>query len=147
MDFFEHRASLGERADPETERLAALVIGAAIEVHRHLRAGLPEVVYQKALEHELTLQGIEFVSQASVPIVYKGVPVGLGYVDLLVGGRLVVELKSVDTLSDVHRVQVLAYLSALNLRLGLLMNFNVVTLKSGLKRVVNDPVPHKDIPL
>ncbi len=141
MNFFEHRQSLGERADEETERLATLVIGAAIEVHTRLSAGLPESCYQKAMEHELTLRGIPFVPQATVPVSYKGVLVGEGFCDLLVGDRLVVELKSVDRLADIHRAQVIAYLSALNLRLGLLINFNVPSLKSVLKRVVNDPRP------
>ncbi len=139
MDFFEYRTSLGERADEETERLAAAVIGAAIEVHKHLRAGLPEGVYQNALCHELELLGIPFVAQAEVPVVYKGRPVGKGYVDILVAGKLVVELKAVDQLSDTHRSQVIAYLASLNLRLGLLINFNVFRLKQGVKRVVHDP--------
>lgn len=139
MDFFEYRTSLGERADEETEHLAAAVIGAAIEVHKHLRAGLPEGVYQNALCHELELRGIPFVAQAEVPVVYKGRPVGKGYVDILVAGKLVVELKAVDQLSDTHRSQVIAYLASLNLRLGLLINFNVFRLKQGVKRVVHDP--------
>ena len=139
MDFFDYRTSLGERADEETERLAAAVIGAAIEVHKHLRAGLPEGVYQNALCHELEPRGIPFVAQAEVPVFYKGRAVGKGYVDILVSGKLVVELKAVDQLSDTHRSQVIAYLASLNLRLGLLINFNVFRLKQGVKRVVHDP--------
>jgi GxxExxY protein len=141
MDFFELRARRGESADPETEALASQVIGAAIEVHRALHAGLPEGVYQKALEHELTLRRIPFVAQAPVPVMYKGVNVGTGYVDLLIDGRLVVELKSVASLDETHRDQVIAYLVALQLRLGLLINFNVFVLKNGVKRVVHDPPP------
>jgi GxxExxY protein len=140
VDFFEHRASLGERADPETERVASLVIGAAIEVHKHLGPGLPEAVYQNALCHELTLRSLPFESQAPVPAIYKGVSVGKGYVDLLVANCVVVELKAVEALTDVHRGQVIAYLSALKLRLGLLINFNVAALRQGLKRVVNDRI-------
>jgi GxxExxY protein len=140
MDFFEHRASLGERADEETERLAAAVIGAAIEVHKHLRAGLNENVYQRALCHELSLRNIPFSSQAEVPVVYKGMSVGQGFIDILVRGKLVVELKSVGQFTDAHRSQVIAYLSATGLRLGLLINRNVLLLKQGLKRIVYDPM-------
>jgi GxxExxY protein len=139
VDFFGYRSSMGERADEETERLAAAVIGAAIEVHKNLRSGLPENVYQNALCHELELRDIPFIAQAEVPVIYKGKSVGKGFVDILVGGKLVVELKAVDELSDTHRSQVIAYLAALNLRLGLLINFNVFLLKQGLKRVVFDP--------
>jgi GxxExxY protein len=138
MEFFEQRISLGERADQETERLCTQVIGAAIEVHKHLHAGLPESVYHQAMCHELSLRGIPFISQAPVPVAYKGKEVGKGFVDMLVSEKLVLELKAGDRLTDAHRSQVIAYLCALRLRLGLLINFNVASLKQGLKRVVND---------
>ena len=140
VDFFGYRVNRGELADEKSEALAHQVIGAAIEVHKRLHAGLPEGVYQKAMEHELTLRGIPFIAQAAVPIHYKGVAVGMGYVDLLVDSLLVVELKSVERLADAHRDQVVAYLVALQKRLGLLINFNVNLLESGLKRVVYDPI-------
>jgi GxxExxY protein len=139
LDYYIWRQGRGELADEESERLASLVIGAAIEVHRHVGAGLPESVYQKAMCHEFRLRNVSFVSQAPVPVFYKSEPVGYGYADLLVGGRLVVELKAIESLTDTHRAQVYAYLSALDLRLGLLINFNVDLLKQGLRRVVRDP--------
>ncbi|MHB1424817.1 MAG: GxxExxY protein [Gemmataceae bacterium] len=115
------------------------VIGAAIEVHRHLGPGYLESVYQAALEVELQLQGIPFERQKPVGVSYKGHPVGDGRLDFLVGGLLVVELKAVDELADVHKAQVISYLKATKLHLGLLINFNVTVLKSGVKRVIRSP--------
>jgi GxxExxY protein len=141
MDFVEWREQRGEKVDSEAERLATLVIGAGIEVHEQLGPGHSERVYEEALCHELTLRGIPFERQVRFKVLYKTKEVGEGWVDLLVGGRLVVELKSVEQLSNVHREQALAYLVAMNLRLALLMNFNVTYLKDGIKRVVRDPKP------
>lgn len=137
MNFFEFRERLGGGVDEETEVLATKVIGAAIEVHRVLKPGLPESVYRKALSVELRLQRIPHECEVAVPIAYKGEPVGVGRVDLLVAKRLVVELKAVDVLNDIHRDQVVAYLQALNLGLGLLINFNVLRLRQGVKRILN----------
>jgi GxxExxY protein len=128
----------GERTcgEPEIERLGYEVIGAAIEVHRVLGPGLPEKVYKQALAHELDLRGIPYELEAPVPIDYKGKRVGEGFLDLLVGGRLIVELKTVETLTNVHRAQAIAYLQATKLLLALLINFNVTVLKDGIKRVI-----------
>ncbi len=123
--------------DDVAERLAYQVIGAAIEVHREIGPGMPEMAYELALAHELKLRGIDHERQVPVPVVYKGIKVGEGRLDLLVGGRLVVELKSCEQLLDVHRAQVRAYLLATGHVLGLLINFNVPILHDGLKRVVN----------
>ena len=123
--------------DVEVERLAHAVIGAAIEVHRLMGPGLPESAYELALCHELALRDIPHVRQSEVPLVYKGKSVGRGYVDVLVAGRLVVELKACEPSPKLHRAQVVAYLCALNLPLGLLINFNVSSLQEGLKRVIN----------
>ncbi len=136
VDFFSFRAKRERKLDDELEAYAHAVIGAAIELNRILGPGLPESCYRIALSHELTLRGIPHLCEAPVSVSYKGLIVGNGKVDLLVGGRLVVELKVVDHLSDVHRAQVLAYLSALDLELGLLINFNVVVLTEGLKRII-----------
>ncbi len=114
-----------------------MVIGACIEVHRHLGPGLPEKVYREALSHELSLQGIFHQCEVMFPVMYKGKVVGEGRLDMLVGEMLVVELKVVESLTPVHRAQVLAYLQALKLELGLLINFNVAILRDGLKRVIN----------
>ena len=137
MNVFDFHQRHDVKADPETEGLGTLAIGAAIEVHRHLGPGLPEIAYRKALAHELTLRGVECACEFPVPIVYKGLPVGDGRVDILVARRLVIEIKVVEALTTVHRAQAIAYLQALKLPLGLLINFNVAILKDGIKRVVN----------
>ena len=138
MDFYEFRERRGENADAETEKLASLVIGAAIEVHKELGAGHPEKIYQEALCHELDLRQIAYRRQVEVNIQYKGKQVGKIWIDLLVGDRLIVELKSIERFADVHVSQCNGYLAATKLRLALLINFNVAVLKQGLKRVVCD---------
>jgi GxxExxY protein len=137
MDVFDFRRREESRVDDETEALATAVIGAAIEVHKELGPGLPERSYHLALSHELDLRGIPHECEVRVPIVYKGKPVGEGWIDILVAGKLVVELKAVEALSPVHRAQVLTYLRVMKLKLGLLINFNVAVLKDGIKRVIN----------
>jgi GxxExxY protein len=137
MDVFEFRARSNSGVDAETEDLAALVIGAAIEVHRHLGPGLPESVYRKALSHELTLLGIPHATEDPVPIYYKEVLVGEGRIDLLAANRWIVELKAVEALTPVHKAQAVAYLQAKRFKLALLINFNVAILKDGIKRVIN----------
>ena len=122
--------------DRELDRLAHQVIGAAIEVHRQLGPGLLEGVYEKALCIEFELRGIPFRSQSGVEITYKGRPVGKGKLDLLVGGRLIVELKAVEKLAPIHSAQMISYLRMTKRVLGLLINFNVPVLKEGIKRVV-----------
>ena len=116
--------------------LARVVIGAAIEVHRTLGPGLLEKVYEEALCRELTSRGVPYRRQVQVPIFYKGLPIGDGWIDLLVSDRLIVELKSVDQLAPVHVRQVITYLTQANLQLGLLINFNVPLLKAGIRRIV-----------
>jgi GxxExxY protein len=137
MDMFEFKAGAESGVDAHTEALAREVIGAAIEVHRALGPGMPENVYRLALSHELDLRGIRHVKEAPMSIEYKGKQVGEGRMDILVEDRLILELKTVDALHDVHRSQLLAYLQATKLRLGLLINFNVAVLKTGIKRIIN----------
>ena len=120
----------------EVDRLAHLVIGAAIEVHRQLGPGLLEGIYEEALGIELGLRGIPFTRQSGVGITYKGRPVGKGKLDLLVGGQLIVELKAVERLAPIHSAQMISYLRMTNRSLGLLINFNVPALREGIKRVV-----------
>jgi GxxExxY protein len=122
---------------PEVEELAHSVIGAALEVHRVLGPGYIEVVYEQALCVELELRAISFVRQPVIQVGYKGKVVGEGRLDLLVGDSLVVELKAVDALTQVHSAQVVSYLKATRRPLGLLINFNVPLLKAGgIKRVI-----------
>jgi GxxExxY protein len=122
-----------EDKDPFTQ----MVLGAAIEVHRQLGPGLLESVYQKALEHELTLRGVSFESQARLPVFYKGVSLDAELVmDLYFPKKLVVELKAVETLLPVHEAQLLTYLRLSDTHVGLLINFNVTMLMKGVKRMV-----------
>jgi GxxExxY protein len=122
----------------EENVLSGKVIGAAIEVHRILGPGLLESAYELALEHELIIQGIQVERQKTVALNYKGVKLGDGLrIDLLVSNRLIVEVKSVESVLPIHEAQLLTYLRLAGKPLGLLINFNESVLKSGVKRVVN----------
>jgi len=129
-------SAVKKEPDSETDRFAHEVIGAAIEVHSVLGPGFLESVYEEALCVEMQLRGIPFTRQPLMAVSYKGHTVGEGRMDLLVGGKLVVELKAVESLNALHAAQVLSYLKAMGLRLGLLINFNVLALRNGVKRLV-----------
>ncbi len=122
----------GKRAD----ELARAVIGAAIEVHRQLGPGFLESVYEEALCVELAVGNVPFERQKEITINYKGHQIGRHRVDLLVGQALVVELKTVESLAEIHMAQVISYLKVTSLSLGLMINFNVPVLKNGIQRVV-----------
>jgi len=122
--------------DKRTDDVARAAIGAAIEVHRVLGPGYLESVYEEALAVELNLRGIPFERQKTVAVNYKGHAVGEGRLDLLVDSRLVVELKAVEALAPIHTAQVMSYLKTMRLPLGLLLNFNVPLLKTGIKRII-----------
>jgi GxxExxY protein len=126
--------------DVEMNEISFRVIQAAMDVHRELGPGLFETVYQRCMAIELRAAGLEFVSELSVPIHYKGeVLDGNGYrLDFLVEGKIIVELKSVETLKPVHSKQLLTYLRLTEMPLGLLINFNEQLLKDGIARVVNN---------
>ncbi len=130
------------RTEPsaEVDQLANAVIGAAIEVHRILGPGYLEKTYEEALAIEFGLRGIAFSRQHPVSLRYKGVAIGEGWLDFLVGDELVVELKTVASFTDLHKAQVISYLKATGNILGLLVNFHVPVLKDGLKRVIYSPV-------
>jgi GxxExxY protein len=118
--------------DPFTEEL----IAAAIEVHRGLGPGLLESVYEDCLCHELELRGIPYRRQVPIPLQYKGVKLDCGFrADLLVGDRVVLELKAIDLILPVHLAQVMTYLKLTGYRVGLLFNFNTTILRHGLRRV------------
>ncbi|HEX8599737.1 MAG TPA: GxxExxY protein [Chloroflexia bacterium] len=121
---------------PELDDLAHSVIGAAIEVHRVLGPGFLESVYEEALSVELKLRCIPFARQVQLPIHYKGQPVGEGRLDLLIADSIIVELKAIESLAQIHAVQALSYLKATGHKLGLLINFNVPILKYGIKRII-----------
>ena len=119
--------------------LSYKVIGCAMEVYNVLGPGLLESAYERALIHELQINGLSVSSQVPVEMLYKGVNLGEGLrLDLLVEDSLIVELKSVDELKPVHYKQLLTYLKLLDKRIGLLINFNVNDFRDGIKRVVND---------
>ena len=122
--------------DARVEEVANKVIGAAIEVHRNLGPGFLETVYEEAVCVELSLRNISFARQITFSVDYKGHPVGMSKLDLLVDQCLPVELKAVEGLAPVHIAQALSYLKATKHRLALLINFNVAVLKDGIKRVV-----------
>lgn len=118
--------------------LSHAIIGAAIEVHREMGPGLLERVYERCLATELRAQGYEVLEQHALPVHYKGQDIGLEYrLDLWVDRRIIVEVKAVDQLHDVHRAQLLNYLKLTRNKLGLLINFNVPLLKQGVERLLN----------
>ena len=120
----------------ELDELAPKVIGAAIEVHRHLGSGYLESVYEEAVAIECGLRDIPFERQVPVSLDYKGHKVGEGRLDFLIGKKLLVELKAVETLILVHKAQAISYLKATGLHLALLINFNVLVLRAGIQRIV-----------
>jgi GxxExxY protein len=121
----------------EFDELSRQVIEKAIEVHRTLGPGLLEGVYERCLSYELTAAGIRHETQKEIPVTYKGVNIESGFrLDLLVDGRLVVEIKSVEIILPVHESQILTYMKFTGAKTGLLINFNVRLLKEGLKRFV-----------
>lgn len=120
------------------QNLTEQIIGCAIKIHKALGPGLLESAYQECLYFELRRIGLFVEKEKPLPLLYEEVKLEVGYrIDLLVERQIVVEIKSVDALADIHLAQVLTYLKLSNNRLGLLINFNVVLLKDGIKRVVN----------
>ena len=117
------------------------IIGAAIEVHRQLGPWLLESTYQACLCQELAIRNIPFEKQLALPVIYKGLQLDVGYrIDLLVENQVIVELKSIEALAPIHSAQLLTYLRLTQRRVGLLINFNMVVLKDGVKRLINDPL-------
>lgn len=126
---------------PETNELSHRVLGMCIEVHRELGPGLPELAYERALAIEFDRQRLRYSRQHRIEIQYKGAVVATVVVDFLIDERLVLEVKSVDVLSPIDRRQVMRYLHVLQLPLGLLVNFNVMLLKEGIRRVFRHEPP------
>lgn len=125
---------MNHRGTEITER----IIGAAIEVHRHLGPGMLESVYEAALAYELAQLSLSTERQKALPLVYKGLKFDEGYrLDLLVANEVIVELKCVDTILPIHEAQLLSYLKLTGLKVGLLINFKVPVLVQGIKRLSN----------
>ncbi len=124
----------------EINELTSNIIGAAINIHRELGPGLLESVYEECLAYELTACGIGFERQKPIPVIYKSVQMDCGFrLDLMVCNLVVVEVKAVDRLLPIHEAQLLTYLKLTQCEYGLLMNFNVIRLKDGIKRMVLSP--------
>lgn len=118
--------------------LATKIIGHAIEVHTSLGPGLLESVYQECLYYKLVKEGHKVEKEKAMPIIFEEVKIDCGYrIDLLVDDTILIELKSVESLNDIHLAQTLTYLKLGGFKLGLLINFNVFRLKDGIKRVIN----------
>ena len=117
--------------------ISKIVIGKAIEVHRQLGPGLLESTYQECLYYELINTGLKVEKEKALPIIYKEIKLDYGYrIDLLIESKVVIELKTVEFLTDVHTAQTLTYMKLGNYKLGLLLNFNVKLLKEGIKRFI-----------
>ncbi len=122
----------------DINEISKAIIGFAIEVHKKLGPGLLESAYQECLYYELKKAGLKVEKEKPMPIVYKEVKLDHGYrIDILVEDNIVIELKSVEALTDVHFAQVLTYLKLGEYKLGLLINFNVKLLKNGIRRIIN----------
>jgi len=131
------RAQSTQRKVIEDDPFTRKIIGLAIEVHRHLGPGLLESTYQNCLAHEFQVNGIDFVSEAALPVHYKGCDLDCGYrIDLLVENRLIIELKSVEKVNPIHKAQILTYMKLSAISTGLLINFNVKRLVDGIERFV-----------
>lgn len=136
-----HKSNSGlepmDHVAPELEQLAFDTIGAAIEVHRELGPGLLESVYENAMAVELSRRQIPYQQQVPATVQYKKVDVGEARIDLLIDDRLIVELKAVESFTDIHQAQIMSYLKITELPLGLLLNFNTTKLKDGgIKRII-----------
>ncbi len=119
--------------------ISKLIVESALKVHRALGPGLLESSYEECLYYELRKSGLNVVKQKPLPLVYEDVKLEIGYrVDLMVEDKVVIEIKSVEGLNDVHLAQILTYLKLSDCKLGLLINFNVKLIKNGIRRVVNN---------
>ncbi|MBA3827795.1 MAG: GxxExxY protein [Taibaiella sp.] len=119
--------------------LSNIIIGEAINVHKQLGPGLLESVYEMCLVHRLIKTGLYVERQKPIPLVFEDIKLECGFrCDIMVEGKLILEVKAVEALNEVHLAQVLTYLKLTGIKLGLLMNFNVVRMKDGIRRVVNN---------
>lgn len=119
--------------------LSKIVFDSALKVHQTLGPGLLESAYEECLFYELKKIGLDVQKQKALPLVYEGVKLDVGYrIDIIIENKLIIEVKSVDALNDVHIAQLLTYLKLTNCKLGMLINFNVVLIKNGIKRIVNN---------
>ena len=125
-----------EPVPEETERVATAIIGAAIEVHRHLGPGFVERIYHEALSAEMRARGMHYDREVAVSVNYKGLLITGQRLDLIVEHAVVVELKAAQRTDPVHDARLISYLHTTGLRLGLLLNFNCLRMKDGIRRIV-----------
>jgi GxxExxY protein len=119
--------------------IATTIVDAAYKIHTRLGPGLMESVYEATLAYELSKRGLQLRRQQGMPVVYEAVRMNVGFrADLVVADKVIVEIKSIDAIAPVHRKQLLTYLRLANMRLGLLINFNVELIRDGITRVVNN---------
>jgi GxxExxY protein len=122
----------------DINQLSNKIIGAAIEVHKAIGPGLLESAYERCLCRELALRGVSFKSQVPLPLIYKGEKLDCGYqMDLVVENAVIIELKACEKIEPIHKAQLLTYLKLSDLKLGLLLNFNVPVMRDGITRIVN----------
>jgi GxxExxY protein len=132
-----HRGA--EDAEGPSIRRSSDILGAAIEVHRRLGPGLLESAYEQCLCHELRFRGVPIQKQVPLPLSYRGNNLDCGYrLDIIAYSSVLIEVKAVDKVLPIHRAQVLTYLKLTGIRLGLLINFNVEVLRSGIYRIINE---------
>jgi GxxExxY protein len=124
-----------EEPDPALNRITNAIIGACIEVHRILGPGFLESVYEEALAIEFELRSIPYVRQYPVAVSYKGTPVGQGRCDFIIDDLIIVEVKAIETIAPIHKAQAISYMKTTGRRITLIVNFNVRTLKDGIRRV------------
>lgn len=126
----------------ELEYIGKGIVQASLTIHRALGPGLLESAYEECLAYELGIMGFEVEKQKAMPLVYKKINMGIGYrLDLLVDEKVIIEVKAVESLHEIHLAQLLTYLKLTDNQLGYLINFNVPLIKSGIKRVVNNLKP------
>lgn len=119
--------------------ISQLIIGCAIKVHTALGPGLLESAYEECLYYELVKEGLKVEKQKALPLIYEEIKLEVGYrLDLIVEDKVIIEIKACEGLNDIHLAQVLTYLKLSNVKLGLLINFNVTRVKDGIKRLVNN---------
>ncbi len=119
--------------------ISKIIFDCALKVHKALGPGLLESAYEECLYYELKKTGLNVVKQKPLPLIYEDVKLEIGYrVDLIIENKVIIEIKSVDALNDIHLAQVLTYLKLSDCKLGMLINFNVTLIKNGIKRVVNN---------
>jgi GxxExxY protein len=132
-EIFPHRGAL-----PCENEIATIIVDAAYTIHQRLGPGLMESVYESTISYELGKRGLAVRRQQALPVIYETVRMNMGFrADLIVNEKVIVEIKSIETIAPVHRKQLLTYLRLANKRLGLLINFNVELIKEGITRVVN----------